>query len=68
MNYLLRFGIMALGLFLFVGCSPEVPESTEAETKELYNSAEYEAEMMGTMGGDTSGGAAEPAGGDAAPE
>ena len=63
---LFRFGVLAASMFLFLGCGPGAPESTEDETKELYESSEYENEMMDAMGGE-SGGAAPDAGG-ATPE
>jgi hypothetical protein len=48
------FGVLAASLFFCLGCS-EKPVSTEAETKQLYESPEYEKQMMGEMtGGDSS--------------
>lgn len=44
-------GIVAAGLFFCLGCGEGKPPSTEAETKQLYESEDYEQQMMGEMTG-----------------
>jgi hypothetical protein len=62
---LLRFGVVVAGLLFCLGCdSGPPPVEAEAEAKQLNESPDYEAEMMG--GGDAAGDAA--GGGDAANE
>jgi hypothetical protein len=39
------------GLLFCLGCDGSKPVSTEAETKKLYESPEYEKQMMGKMSG-----------------
>lgn len=46
----LSFGIVAASLFFCVGCGGGKAPSTEAETEKLYESPEYEKEMMGGSG------------------
>ena len=46
------FGILAASLFVCVGCGGPKPVSTETETKQLYESPEYEKQMMGEMSGE----------------
>jgi hypothetical protein len=41
------FGLLAAILFFCPGCGESKPPSTEAETEQLYESSEYEKEMMG---------------------
>jgi hypothetical protein len=59
-KYFLRFGFLVMGLAFCLGCGDGGPApSTEAETEELYESEDYEKQMLGEMGGeaaDTGGG------------
>ncbi|HRX77833.1 MAG: hypothetical protein H6821_14975 [Planctomycetaceae bacterium] len=51
MNRTFRFGVMLASLVFCFGCDSGPPPSTEAETKAMNESAEYEKQMMGEMSG-----------------
>ena len=53
---MLRFGFLAAGLLFCFGCGGGEAPSTEAETQQLYDSPDYEEQMMGATseGGGTS--------------
>ena len=52
MKNLLGVGVVLAGLLLCLGCGESKPPSTEAETKQLYESPDYEKQMMGQMSGE----------------
>lgn len=50
MKVLLSFALLLTSLAFCIGCG-EKPVSTEKEEKELYESPDYEKQMMGEMTG-----------------
>ena len=52
MKNLLSLGVVFAGLLLCLGCGESKPPSTEAETETLYESPDYEKQMMGQMSGE----------------
>jgi len=45
-----RFAVLSASLLFCLGCGEPAPTGTDAETEQLYESEEYEQQMMGQMG------------------